>query len=161
MLERIQVSLDVVEGENEELDGQINDKVNDAYGVIYALSNFVGPLAGSYIYEAVGGRVTSDYIALMNFVLFIVLFVFNCGPFVMQEHRVFIEKLNELKEKAEQLGEKVQDNNTSINDWNPSVLGRQKHSKSLVRPNVARLNNANSQSVKSNNLSAKKKHLLM
>ena len=101
MLERIQVSLDVVEGEDEELDSAINDKVNDAYGVIYAMSNFVGPLAGSYIYEAIGGRATSDYMALMNFVLFIVLFVFNCGPFVMQEHKVFISKLNELKEKAE------------------------------------------------------------
>lgn len=82
MLERLQVGMEVVEGEDEELDAAINDKVNDAYGVIYALSNGVGPLGGSLLEKAIGGRLTSDYIALMNFAVVIVLFVFNCGPFV-------------------------------------------------------------------------------
>jgi hypothetical protein len=49
MLERLQVDMNVVEGEDEELDGAINDKVNDAYGLIYALATFVGPLIGSML----------------------------------------------------------------------------------------------------------------
>ena len=138
----------MVEGEDEELDNRINDKVNDAYGLIYALSNFVGPLLGSFLFKAFGARLTSDYIAIMNFIVCAILFVFNCGPFVFQEHNTFLSKLNELREKAEQLGQPVEENK-SINDWNPSVLGRKVQSKSLVRPNVARLNNANSQSIRS------------
>ena len=51
MIERVQVELNVVEGEDPELDSAINDKVNDAYGLIYALSMFVAPVVGGIMYD--------------------------------------------------------------------------------------------------------------
>lgn len=29
----------------------LNDKINDSYGIIYAMSNFVSPNIGSFMYE--------------------------------------------------------------------------------------------------------------
>lgn len=49
MLERLQVDLGIVEGEDEKVDNALNDKVNDAYGFIYAFANFVSPLIGSAV----------------------------------------------------------------------------------------------------------------
>jgi hypothetical protein len=40
------VELEVVEGEDPDLDAAIYDKVNDAYGFVYALAMFIGPLIG-------------------------------------------------------------------------------------------------------------------
>mmetsp|Transcript_31724 Transcript_31724/g.48629 ORF Transcript_31724/g.48629 Transcript_31724/m.48629 type:complete len:102 (-) Transcript_31724:628-933(-) len=54
MIERLQVSLEITEGEEEAVDNRLNDKINDAYGLIYALSNFVSPYVGSLLYSAYG-----------------------------------------------------------------------------------------------------------
>jgi MFS family permease len=54
MLERLQVDLNIVEGEDPALDNQLNDKVNDAYGFIFAFANFVSPLIGSNVADAFG-----------------------------------------------------------------------------------------------------------
>lgn len=96
MLERMQVGLGVIEGEDEEVDNAINDKVNDAYGLIYALSNFVAPLAGSIMYTQFGSPKTCDYLAFANFGIALTFFVFNCGIFCFQEHTEFYKKLAEL-----------------------------------------------------------------
>jgi hypothetical protein len=47
MIERMQVDLKIVEGQNEAVDAALNDKINDAYGLTYALSNFVSPIIGA------------------------------------------------------------------------------------------------------------------
>lgn len=54
MLERLQVDLNIREGEDPVLDGILNDKVNDAYGLIYALANFISPLIGDTLYNSHG-----------------------------------------------------------------------------------------------------------
>lgn len=82
MLERVTVELNAIEGEDPELDAAIYDKVNDAYGFIYALAMFIGPLVGGYMHDSIGGRRTGDYVAISNLVVGGLLFVFNCGPFV-------------------------------------------------------------------------------
>lgn len=38
MLERMAVTYNIVEGEDEAIDNQLNDKVNDSYGLFYAMS---------------------------------------------------------------------------------------------------------------------------
>ena len=47
MVERMYYDLGIKEGENEEIDNAIADKVNDAYGFVYACSYFVSPLIGA------------------------------------------------------------------------------------------------------------------
>lgn len=97
MLERLQGDLNIVEGENPELDNSINDKVNDAYGFVYAFSSFISPLAGSLLAEAYNNPIASDVWAFMNFGLAAICFLFNCGIFVFSEHREYQRKLEALK----------------------------------------------------------------
>lgn len=97
ILERLQVDLDIVEGQDTMIDNALNDKVNDAYGLTYALSNFVSPLVGSYMHSTLGSRVDTDYIAFMNLGLAAILLIFNCGPFAFSENRKFNQRLAELR----------------------------------------------------------------
>ena len=105
MLERLQVSLEITEGEDEYIDAKLNDKCNDAYGFIYALSMFVSPLIGSWLYDQFGPRKTCDYVALANLGLGAFFLIFNCGIFVFSENRKFNEKLMEIKNRLVQVEE--------------------------------------------------------
>jgi len=101
MLERLQVDLEITEGEDEAVDNKLNDKINDAYGFIYAFSNFVSPLGGSLLYSQFGQRITFDFIWIFDLCLAMFLFIFNCGLFVFSENKKFYEKLDTLKAKLE------------------------------------------------------------
>ena len=101
MLERLQVNLNVATGEDELIDAQINDKCNDAYGLIYALSMFVGPLIGSAMNTTFGSVKTCDYLGFANLGFAVLLFIFNCGPFVYAENRKFQERVAELAGEEE------------------------------------------------------------
>ena len=46
MIERLQVALNVSDTD-EDLFGKLSDKVNDGYGFVYSLSEFLAPLLGS------------------------------------------------------------------------------------------------------------------
>ena len=98
MLERVTVELNAVEGEDAELDATIYDKVNDAYGFIFALAMFVGQLSGGFMFDQIGGHRTGDYVAISNLVVGIFLLLFNCGPFVFKENKQFLKRLNILKQ---------------------------------------------------------------
>jgi len=102
ILERLQVDLGVVEGEDEAVDNALNDKVNDAYGFVYAFANFVSPLIGTATYDAIGVRATFDLFAMVNFGFGLFIFIFNCGLFVFSENRAFTRKLYDLKSKNEE-----------------------------------------------------------
>ena len=82
MIERVKVSMNIVEGQDPILDGMVNDKVNDAYGFFYAFSMFVSPLIGSFLTTDTSANRTADYIGLFNIAYVIILLIFNCGPFV-------------------------------------------------------------------------------
>ena len=98
MLERVAVELNAIEDEDPELDAAIYDKVNDAYGFIFALAMFVGQLAGGFMFDKIGGHRTSDYVAISNLVVGTYMFFFNCGPFVFKENKQFLKRLNILKQ---------------------------------------------------------------
>ena len=102
MIERLQVDLKIKEGENELLDGALNDKINDSYGFIFALSNFVSPNIGALLIDTyqMDWRDICDYVAYFNFIFAFLLFIFNCGPFFKRENSIFIRKLLDLKEGA-------------------------------------------------------------
>lgn len=101
MLEALQHDLKIVEGQNERIDNAINDKVNDAYGFIFAFTNFVAPLTGAALHKSLEERNTFDVIALANFGFGIIFFIFNCGIFVFSENRKFNERLQELKDMGQ------------------------------------------------------------
>lgn len=99
MIERLQVQLQIAEGEDEVVDLRLNDQVNEAYTLIYALSSFVSPILGSQLYLKYGFRTTFDMVAAANLVYAGILFTFNCGPAVFLEDRKFKQELDTLNNK--------------------------------------------------------------
>ena len=51
LIERLTVSLKIEEGRNEYVDTRLNDKCNDAYGLMFSAVMFLGPLFGSKMYS--------------------------------------------------------------------------------------------------------------
>ena len=82
IMERLQVANQISEIHDEVIFCQLNDKINDIYGFFYAVSQFISPIIGSKLYVLYGARSACDLVALMNVILGIIFFVFNCGPFV-------------------------------------------------------------------------------
>lgn len=80
----------------------LNDKCNDAYGLIYASSMFVSPLVGSILQTGYGQRVTCDILMIGNLIVGVFLLIFNCGPLVFKENREFRTKLENLQAKLQE-----------------------------------------------------------
>ena len=81
------VDLKIEEGRNEYVDTKLNDKCNDAYGLMFSSIMFLGPLVGSKMYRNLGSNTTCDYIACIDFVAGIFMFIFNCGFTVFSENK--------------------------------------------------------------------------
>jgi len=101
MMERLAVNLQIREGEDPVIDAQLNDKCNDAYGLIYALSMFAGPMLGNLLFKWFNGASTCDYLGLFNIGVSVLYAVFHCGPFVFSENREFQKKLAALTAEDE------------------------------------------------------------
>lgn len=71
MIERMQVDLQIFEGSDHALEQKLNDKVNEAYVLVYAISSFISPLIGSQIYIYLGMKKTFDIAAIINIVFVI------------------------------------------------------------------------------------------
>ena len=78
---------------------------------MYALSNFISPLIGSWVYTLVGMRAEFDWVSLSNVVFALILFVFNCGPFFISENNKFVEKLSLYQNAEEEEEEEEEDDN--------------------------------------------------
>ena len=86
MLERAQVDLEIEERDTRAR-SCLNDKVNDAYGFVYALSLFIGPLIGGFLHDNFGPKTTGDYVAAFTLLFAFFLGIFNCGLQVFEEDR--------------------------------------------------------------------------
>ena len=84
------------------VDLKLNDIVNESYTLLFALSNFVAPLLGTWMYTKVGMRLTCDYFAIFNIAIGVISFVFNCGFRVFSENKEFNRKLRVLKGEEEE-----------------------------------------------------------
>lgn len=103
MIERIQYKYGIVEGEDEFLDSQLNDKVNDVYATFYAIASTTAPIIGSWINHNIGSQYTCDLVAFINLFYMFLLIIFNCGLGVFKENRDFVNGIKELREKAEEI----------------------------------------------------------
>lgn len=107
IFERLVYELDIHLGEDEVLDFALNDKCNDTYGMIYALSMFAAPLIGGNLSDLYGGYKTNahqkvaDIFFFIDIVCFVVLFVFNGDIRVFKENRIFQSRLGELQPNKE------------------------------------------------------------
>ena len=98
MLERLQVDLKVSEVD-EILYEKLSDKVNDAYGFIWASSQFIAPIIGSALDLSFGMRYTFDIIALVCIIYTLIIFTFNCGIYFIAENNKFHKQLEKYQAK--------------------------------------------------------------
>jgi len=115
MLERLQVDLDIVEGEDEMIDLKLSDKVNEAYTMLFAISTFVSPLIGTAMYNVMGMERTCDIIGFVNLGFAVISFFFNMGPFPFSEDRKFKENLEALRKQSPLYQEELEKRKTSVN----------------------------------------------
>ena len=92
ILERLQVGLKIHEDDTEAYE-HLNDKVNDVFGFVYALTQFVAPLVASQFYRLYGMRTTFDITGFSCFVYAFILIIFNCGPSYKSENAEFKKQL--------------------------------------------------------------------
>lgn len=96
MIERMRVAHNIVEGQDQLVENSLNDKVNDAYGTIYALGTFLSPILGGLQYTKFGMRKTCDIAVYLNLGCMLAFFIFNCGFYFFKENRNFNDKLFSL-----------------------------------------------------------------
>lgn len=97
MIERLQVDLQIIEGKDPYIDMCLNDKCNDAYGMMFSTVMFAAPLIGSNLFIEYGSRLTFDYVAIANLALAVVFLVFNCGFDPIGENKRFQRRLTKLR----------------------------------------------------------------
>ena len=93
IIERLQLELKITEGQDLALDEKLNDLINEVYTFMLAISSFVSPIIGSYLYREFGKQKTFDIVAGVNIVYAIINFRYNCGFDVYRENEVFRAKV--------------------------------------------------------------------
>lgn len=97
MIENLMVDFNIEEGNQKKLDIKLNDKVNDLYALIFAITNFVAPNIGSFMYTTLGGGFTFSIMALVSIFIGSVSFLFNCGPTPFKDNQKLKVQLSALR----------------------------------------------------------------
>jgi MFS family permease len=87
VLEAIYQKEKIVEGDDDVLDGIINDKAAALYGLFYAIGAISAPLLGSLVYNLLNDDwwYTCDVFAITSSVYVVIFFVFNIMPDIHKE----------------------------------------------------------------------------
>ena len=101
-IEAVELKEGIVEGDNHEIDDMINDKASGLYASIYSIGQMLGPMVGSSLYESIGYRDTSDFLAVMCIVYSIIYFIFNVGLSVLKDDKIIKEEIQILRESVMQ-----------------------------------------------------------
>lgn len=89
MLEAVYQKREMVEGDDDVLDGIVNDKAAALYGLFYALGAISAPLLGSTVYEMLNNDwwYTCDVFAIISSIYVVIFFVFNVMPDIHKERQ--------------------------------------------------------------------------
>jgi len=94
MVENVQVSLKIHESSSNYT--ILNDKMNDLYGFMFAVTNFLCPIIGGYMQKTLGTRTTYDVMWIVDFGFCIILIIFNCGPSFIKDSKTLKLKLKQF-----------------------------------------------------------------
>lgn len=77
MVENVQIAEKI--HESSDLYNVLNDKMNDLYGFMFAITNFLCPIVGAAMESSLGIRQTYDVMWIIDFSFCLILIIFNCG----------------------------------------------------------------------------------
>lgn len=101
-MDRLQLKYQAKEGKDDHILYAINDKVNDCNSFGYALGCFLGPVVGSALADALKSPyMPGEIMFVLDILVVLFLFTFNCGFTVFQENHEFQKKLRPLKNLAD------------------------------------------------------------
>ena len=101
-IEAVYLKENIVEGSNENFDQLISDYGSGLYGTFFSLGQILAPVLGGILYQFLGYRQTTDFIALSSLLWSGIFFVFNVGIRIFQQERKIKIKKEMLKEKKEE-----------------------------------------------------------
>ena len=109
-MEAIQQKYKIVEGQDKELDGKLNDSLSSFYTMSFNFSSLVGPLLGGAMYDLMKFRSTMDCNMIIELIFVFIFAYFNCGRNVFSRNKTLKEDLKHLQEKSEKLKEEKESN---------------------------------------------------
>jgi MFS family permease len=103
VLEAVYQKRKIVEGDDEIMDGVINDKAAALYGLFYAIGAISAPLLGSFVYNLLNNDwwYTCDVFAIISSVYVVIFFVFNIMPDDIHKERQQRQEMAELMLQSE------------------------------------------------------------
>ena len=75
--------------------------MSSGYGFFYNLSSMLGPIIGSFLYDAYGYRGVMDQIMIFNLSVCIIYIIFNCGPKVFANDAFHKREMTKMKRISE------------------------------------------------------------
>lgn len=108
-LEAVFLKEKIVEGQNHSLDQLISDYGSGLYGTFFSTGQILAPIAGGALYEMIGFRETTDFMAVTCLTWALVFFVFNVGFKIYSQERKIKQKMlpivqeNEAKEEEDSI----------------------------------------------------------
>ena len=79
MIEAVYMKEQIVEGENEFIDEEINDKASGLYSTFFSIGQIIAPIMGGPLYEAFDSKGTCDFLGVICCIYTVFYFIFNVG----------------------------------------------------------------------------------
>lgn len=84
----IQQKFQIIEGQNPEIDGKLNDMLSSLYTFSFNLSSLLAPIIGGALYDATSYWKTIDINMIATSSVAIIFIIFNCGFSVIKRHKI-------------------------------------------------------------------------
>jgi MFS family permease len=96
-IEAVYIKEKLVEGHNDYQDQLINDMASGLYGTFFSTGQILSPILGGALYDTIGFRSTTDFMALSCIGYSVIFFLFNVGFKIFSQEKKIREKMEALE----------------------------------------------------------------
>ena len=87
IIDAVALKYEIIEGIDERLDEELNDKASGIYATFYSIGMILAPLIGGPLYDSIDYRGTCDFLAVSCAIYAVFYFVFNVGCHVFDSEK--------------------------------------------------------------------------
>jgi MFS family permease len=99
IIDAVALKSEIVEGADDSLDEQLNDKAAGIYATFYSIGMIIGPLIGGPLYDNIGYNATCDFLALICSIYTVFYFIFNVGFSIFKNEKQLKVDLEYMKSR--------------------------------------------------------------